>query len=660
MAISTSTSGLTVSAHPGDGAVLLGFSLDPTFLKTVKLAGFAITRTPPNGPPVLLSNRLSFTTPVTSATTPAQRQWSPSDQAPFQRFHWLDFPPEVGPGLFRYRVTARLFQGTGLADGPSAEAEVSLVPATPEQFELGLTRGYLTSQAYAGKFKNAPFRPAQKSIDYDTAPFLAQYEWLGYHARALMFGVLKEAVADPSMSIDLFAYDFDEPDLIKLFEALGPRLRAVLDNAPLHTGPTSLEVQTHTRLVASAGAANIRQGHFKRFAHDKIMIQRKNGKAVKVLTGSANFSVRGLYVQANNVMVFDDPDVAGLYDQVFESVFNDMSGFVKTPLAGKWFDFPKQPGVPPFSVSFAPHPTGGVSLDKVVSAINGAKSSILFAVMELGGSGGVLSALEALHLSGKVFSYGMTQAEAGFKVYKPGQPGLLVPFAALDKHVPPPFQQEWSGGMGQVIHDKFVVIDFNDANPIVFTGSSNLAEGGEMSNGDNLLAISDPVVASAFAVEAIRLVDHYHFRANMEQATDAEPLALATATATPPWYASSYDPTDIMCAQRELFAIGPSGVKPIPPAKATKDATASTGGKPAKSAKTAKTAKTTKPAKTTKTTKTTKRAKPAKATKKKPVRKPAVTARKRRPVRKSSGRNRKTTKRTARKGSARKRSTTKR
>ena len=57
------------------------------------------------------------------------------------------------------------------------------------------------------------------------------------------------------------------------------------------------------------------------------------------------------------------------------------------------------------------------------------------------------------------------------------------------KQVPPPFDREFTDGAGQVIHDKFIVIDFNDANPVVFTGPSNLADGGEAQHGDNLLAI---------------------------------------------------------------------------------------------------------------------------------------------------------------------------
>jgi hypothetical protein len=77
----------------------------------------------------------------------------------------------------------------------------------------------------------------------------------------------------------------------------------------------------------------------------------------------------------------------------------------------------------------------------------------MFAIMELQGGGTVLKTVENLHTSGKVFSYGMTQSVKGFTVYKPGQPGVLVPFAALIKNVPPPFNQEFTGGPGQVIHE---------------------------------------------------------------------------------------------------------------------------------------------------------------------------------------------------------------
>ena len=550
---------VTFAAYTGDGAVLLAFSLDPSELKTHDLAGFAIQCIPPNGQPYYIENRLNYTVPVHAGTTPQQRPWTSSKDAPIQKFHWVHFPSEIDPGTYRYEVTARYCESSSLVDGPKASVSVQLAPQKDSKFELGLTRGYISSQAYASKFANKDIRPQPKSLDYDTQSYQAQYQWLGYHARQIVFDLLKECIDDKSITVDLFAYDIDEPDIVRQFEALGPRLRAFLDDAPLHTG-TALEVQTHARFVKSAGAANVKQGHFKRFAHDKVIIQKRNGKPVKVLTGSANFSVRGLYVQANNILLFDDPDIASLYEQVFESVFNNMNAFSSSPLAAKWFEFPRQGGgIPNFSVSFAPHKVATVSLGVVQQALSNATSSIMFAIMELGGSGTVLQTIESLHLSGKLFSYGMTQAEKGFQVYKPGEPGVLVPFAFLKQHVPPPFDQEFSGGLGQVIHDKFIVVDFNGPNPVVFTGSSNLAEGGEESNGDNLLAIYDRKVAEVFAVEAIRLVDHYQFRAAMQSATTVKPLMLSPCGAQPKWWARDYDPKDVRNTERALFSSGPSG-----------------------------------------------------------------------------------------------------
>jgi hypothetical protein len=153
-----------------------------------------------------------------------------------------------------------------------------------------------------------------------------------------------------------------------------------------------------------------------------------------------------------------------------------------------------------------------------------------------------------------IFSYGVTQTTTGIKYYKSGEAnGLLVPFGFLKAHVPPPFAAEWNGGMGQVIHHKFVVIDFNTPSPLVYCGSSNLAEGGEASNGDNLLEIRDPAVAVFYAVEAIKLVDHYEFRAYEQSATQTQPLLLQGAVATKSWWQASFDPNDIKNTERQLF-----------------------------------------------------------------------------------------------------------
>jgi len=568
--VAAAQNGLSLKAYRGDGGVLLAFDLDQHL--TSNFAGFSVLCTPPNEPAAYLLNRLSFDTPITAATTPQQRQWTPSNLAPFQKFRWMYFPADVAPGAYTFTVTAMYFGPAGpaqLTTGVSASISLELLPSQPQfqRFEMGLTRGDLSSQAYAAKFQNAPFLPpGARTLDYDTAPFEAQYAWLGYRAREMMFDFLHECLADPEVTLDMFAYDIDEPDIVRLLQQFGPRLRAVLDNAPLHTTAAAVEPEVWKRLSASAGAANIVIGHFKRFAHDKVLIKKdRDGKAIKVLTGSANFSVRGLYVQANNVLIFDDPGTADLYEQAFTAAFTNMAQANRAPIAGKWFDVATQ-GLPPFSVSFAPHSNASISLDRLSAALQNAQSSVMFAVMELDGGGDVLKQLRELGGRDGIFSYGITQAmksstaspgalpePGGVNVFKPGQSnGILTSFAFLKGQVPPPFQDEWGGGMGQVIHDKFIVVDFNDHTPLVFTGSSNLAEGGEMENGDNLLAIADRATAIAYAVEAIRLVDHYHFRAIMQSATNEKPFALQPNDAK--WWAPYYDPTDIKYRERTLFS----------------------------------------------------------------------------------------------------------
>lgn len=549
----TAKGGLTVKVFRGDGSAMLAFDLDEKHCQD--FAGFAIKRTAPDGKSCYLPNHLSFKSAVTADSPVEDLGMHPSNEAPFQKFHWIDVVEDVQDGKYRYDVTAMYFdKGDKLKAGASVDVNVEILPTRFGNFEYGFTRGYLSSQAYTHLFKNALIRPAKKTIDFPTKSYQKQYEWLGFHARKLVFDFLDECVKDKSITVDLFAYDLDEPDFMRGLQKLGKRLRAFLDDAPLHTKPGALEIEAHKMLLKSAGAANVKQGHFHRFAHNKVMIMKKNGKPVKVLTGSANFSVRGLYVQANNILVFEDEQTALLYEEAFEQSFTDETKFATSGIAEGWHDV-ADPGLPRFSVCFSPHKQAEVSLQKVADAIKKASSSVIFAVMELAGGGPVLDELKTEAKEKTVFTYGMTQTMGGVKVYKPGHANaMIVPFSYLKGKVPPPFEDEYSGGSGIVIHDKFVVVDFNGTNPVVFTGSSNLASGGEEANGDNLIAIYDESVATAYAIEAIRLINHYHFRATMQQASNAKPMLLQPHDAPEKWWEPYYDQTDILFHERVLFS----------------------------------------------------------------------------------------------------------
>ena len=321
--------GLRVVIHPGDTKILLAMSLDDD--KVENLAGFAIWRSAA-GKETALANRLTFTAGVSSAA-PAPK-WTPSDKAPFQKFRWVDVPPDGFAAPLTYRIIAKYFTGQGAAmrDGPEVSVTVAPAGQRHRKFQAGFTRGYIASQAYADKFHNKDIRPSgPHSPSFNTQPFEAQYQWLGGDARQKLLDFIADCKNDSTAQVNVFAYDLDEPDVIKAICDFGKqkRLKAILDNADLHSKPDKqgkppVEVTAAKMIIDAAGAANVKQGKFARFQHNKVFIKRDHtGKAQKVLFGSMNFSVRGIYVQANNVIVVDDPTTAGMFAQAFDEAFKD-------------------------------------------------------------------------------------------------------------------------------------------------------------------------------------------------------------------------------------------------------------------------------------------------------------------------------------------------
>lgn len=541
--------GFSFSRYTGDGAVLLAFNLEES--KIDNLAGFALKCKAPHTPvyptdEYWVQNRLNFEKVVTS--NEKNKKWG-SDEAPFQMFHWAHFP-NAGPGKYIYTAYPAYFEGDGvkLADGLSLDVDLNY-RICPD-FELGFTRGYISSQAYADRWHNDPrIAPKEKAMNFPTEDYIKKYVWLGAHGRKILFNLLKEAKEDNAISLDVFAYDFNEPDMIRDLCAMGPRVRVFMDDSASHIKETALELKTKDALTANG--AKVKTGKFSRYAHNKVIILKKNDVPIKVLTGSANFSIRGLYVQANSVLLFDDPEIAQLYETAFEQAFNDMKGFKKSEIASRWFGARIDTGSS-LSISFAPHKIA-FSLDRVAEAMESAGSSLMFAIMELGGTGPVLDDLKKISDKENIYSMGTIEKRGQLTMFKPGRAGNppVTNFAYLKKNIPSNFRKEVCGGSGHVIHHKFVVCDFNDTAPIVFCGSSNLSLGGEKSNGDNLIAIQDQHAAVCYAIEAIRLYDHYKFRSNQEKSSSTnKPLTLAD---NDEWVNRYYNPKNIKYKERNLF-----------------------------------------------------------------------------------------------------------
>ncbi|HKE59223.1 MAG TPA: phospholipase D-like domain-containing protein [Pyrinomonadaceae bacterium] len=601
MATKNPKNGMSVKTYRGDAKTLLAFNLPKA--KTKNLAGFTIEVTPKGKTPFFLQNQLRFEEPAKHAQD-AKLPANSSFNAPIHRFRWLHIPGSLQQGThpflgeYKYTVTPRYFDDQSsllpIDKSLGTSVKVDVRPFAKGKVEAGFTRGFVQSQAFVHHFgPKGVFRPKNKQLLFDTSAvagknpqgqnytFDQEYEWLGFTARDKIFALANEVLKQKQLRLDVFAYDLNEPDLMKIFLKLAAqgRIRMIVDNASLHhnTKDPEPEDQFETAFNKAAKApAEIKRGKFGRYAHDKVFVISKGKNAIKVLTGSTNFSVTGLYVNSNHVLVFNDPVVAGTYADVFNLAWNTdvkAKAFANSDEAKEIFSFANK-DVPTTEITFSPHleAQAKLNLDNLVTRLTQEKTepkgSILFAVMGLDkGTGPVLPELRNLHADDRIFTYGISDSPGGIFVYTPhSKAGALVSGKPNSTKLPPPFDEVPQIGAGHQIHHKFVVCGFNGKKPVVYCGSSNLALGGEEENGDNLIAIHDEEIATIFALEALALVDHFDFldRSAVKAGTPAVKVKAASKqdqavkagwflSTTDNWVKKYYDPNDLRFLDRTLF-----------------------------------------------------------------------------------------------------------
>ena len=573
---SNTTDGLTLKLYRGEDMVLLAFDIDDS-LKQPDFVGFAIQyflgdSTQPRD----VFNFLMFKCVRLKAKTAKkhiQLAARASIRSPIQQFRWAHVPSVPLDGPVTYQVSVMFWNGDNpIVAKATTRATIDAHRASRGTFlNVGFTRGFASSQAYERNFPNERkiIPPVGKpQLNFNTAPFEGEgrpYPWLGFEARRILFDFLDECQADPDVLADVFVYDLSDPEIVRRLEAFGPRLRIVIDNSDKHGKPTSDESNAAARLITSAGASNVARHHFSGLQHNKVIIaRRKSGNAVvpfAVATGSTNFSLGGLYIQNNNILLFRDADIAKLYADVFDAAFPKPTGFSGKPIAMKWFE-KDLADAGTYRFCFSPHKKATLSMTPLADAIEGADKSVFYAIAFRGAQTGPADkALDALDLK-KLLVMGVANMPGKPKsntlmVQLPGRGPVPFGPATLTKDLPEPFKKEWTGGGGIHMHHKFVICDFNGSKPVVFTGSSNMAAGGEQGNGDNLIEIRAPKVVIAYAVQAVSIFDHYGFRNRMKNAKTkpaARDLSEPPKPGQPAWWESSFDPTSYKFRDRVLFS----------------------------------------------------------------------------------------------------------
>ena len=559
----------TLKLHRGDGMSLVAMNWKKG-TPPRDFVGFAIEYKEPGGDRFFaLKNRLCF--PFADGSVNPNKL--STRLSPIQKFRWIHFPRNAElAGEFTYNVSPVFMNAKGeLSYGEPQEAAIELRRETyPGKLNVAFTRGFVSSQAFVDKYGAASIPtllPANADGGLDFVPTFAKaaeaLAWMGFEARSAIIELLDQAIADPGAQVRAVVYDLNEPGMVSRYTKLGSRLKIIIDDDGAHGKPTSGETVSARRLAAAG--VQVKRQHMGKLQHNKFIVV--DGPTVQVaVAGSTNHSWRGFFVQNNNAMILRGPKVAKIFMDAFDqySAHDDVAGFAKTGSA-VWNDL-QLAGIDG-QIGFSPRSKKNAVLKSVADDLGSAESSVLFSLAFLSITPGpVVEAIKKLKQDDAVFSYGIAdkvvkglngKSATGVSLQQPDGKVTLVRPEALTRDVPAPFKKEPTGGGGTRMHHKFIVIDFDKPTARVYLGSFNFSASADTSNGENLLLFKDRRIATSYAVEALRIFDHYQFRVAQAEAKEAhKPLQLQPAPATnseKPWWQEDYTNARKIL-DRKLFA----------------------------------------------------------------------------------------------------------
>lgn len=560
----TSNTKVRVRAYTSPTLVLLAYDW-PAGKDHADFLGFAIRRDPghgKSGAPDYLWNKIGFAPPKKKEPP------KPSDKNPIQRFAlWDSGLADADRGkTFTYTITPVVGTGPGdlsLQNGDSASIDVRV----PREVEAGIgtyfNRAVVSSQSFAGKFgKNPKGGKLEKAMD-----------WLANGMQRTIPGFLA-----PATDVEAAIYHLTDKrwvmPALESFKTRGGAGDLVYYRKPKDTASQaaadslqSVKFPTHARTKAN-------------IMHDKFIVRRKAGKPEAVLAGSANFTPEAITAQANVLHTFDSPALAELYAKREELLRSDPPLKSISP-ASKWSKTIIVGGAK-IRVFFSPE-KGRTSIDAVVKAAQGAKSSVIFclfsptdppllnALLAAGDKGKIMygllnsivdptkkktkatedptkaaqKATAATEVQVTVYNRSRKDKKVlAYNYFRPGATpsGFLPEFSTIDTSAwstnPPPKAGSAKGKKGGAppavhIHHKFLVIDADTDHPTIYTGSANMSNNSLHNNDENLLEIKDaPALARSYFAEFIRLYGHYRARAlwNLEHPAAAGKTVLPAKT----------------------------------------------------------------------------------------------------------------------------------
>jgi phosphatidylserine/phosphatidylglycerophosphate/cardiolipin synthase-like enzyme len=504
--------------------VLLAFDL-PAAEGQDDFLGFAIERTPgfDGTPSSFLPNRISFNGPKSD-----QSDFS-SSEAPIQKFTWWDARITTADRgtSFKYRVVPV----SGTPDHLQLNgAEATTVEVTIPQVEVnGITthfnRAVVSSQAFAKQFPVLQTPSQQKA------------------ARAWLGNGMEQAVPqflDLAAGKDIEGAIYHLTDATWIIPALnhygGAISLAYNQTSSDHTSDAAIQELKDSGRPAESFAARTHAS----IMHDKFLVRvGAADHAEAVLAGSANFTSEGLSAQANVLHAFESPELAKLYLDRKRMLDGDPSLHQTQQSQTGWSE-EVVVGDATLKVFFPPEPMATrVSLGTVVDAIKAAQHSVLLCAYDPT-DGPLLDAVFQAADEGKMMLALVNRVAKNDPAGDPSRGDVAAAIAIKNRSerdhdivgfdafgpsdTPTDFAPErvlWPKEDPKImvrVHHKFVVIDAEGENPVVFTGSANFSANSLHKNDENLIQITQcPRLAAIYFAEFFRLFEHYRARVAFER-----------------------------------------------------------------------------------------------------------------------------------------------
>jgi PLD-like domain len=513
------------------------------------------------GPSEILRNAVGFKALPPADDNGTGMESGPSHLWPFQCYDWTDHGANSGQ-VVRYRVSGmRLPPGgtagetklTAAADsGWTAAIDVSANDgaSTSAYFNRGTVMSqYVARVMRQNDWKVRDLKEHLKEIEEPLRRFLSG------ELRIALLRLLDEILDDPNLELYAALYELADEELIDRLKRMRGRAHIVLSNGsnkqgdgnePARSELKEAKVDVRNRLLGSKGL-----GHNK-FA---VVVRRQKRDAIRAWTGSTNWTPSGLCTQLNNGILFDDPEIAGLYLDQWDRLAEAGSEFTPELVADN-AESPRSAGK--VEVWFTrirnkskKNTDLGADLQALDELVNRPENRVILYVMFQPGSDpltsilkrsndcyvkGVVSTLipsnkEKIQMSGmagKVYTTELAEPE-----------GIVNTFGAWLKEVT---RREFlypnqNPGIGHAItHAKMIVINPLDDDCVVVTGSHNFSGSASEQNDENFVVVhGDRGLAEAYAVTCLSIYRHYRWRVFVKDLFDQGKRPWDRLSPSPSW-----------------------------------------------------------------------------------------------------------------------------